>query len=309
MSSAPFAIPGEVTAWIRSVFAEVNQRTSAKLTRLPNVHETSLDMTLIEQLSQYSAPFHFPSDWLVRLETHYLGGPRYWGAWEIADVGVLVVFRRKGIVERTKIALMQSKRLYPVEAEAPAEDQPVDYEVGFGRLLLAEQEFRSAVKKRDFTFSDESRYRALDYRGEQYRAILKYTHDCGIPVHYLFHNPLRLPSQATLPVEADKDAGGSGSCDVGCRVVGANALDSRLKTAKLKKLENPSFAQVAGGRGSLDATCWRLEYFIADLVIGCQEGYLGGTNPMQDSNLFRVFSRRSGPISAAISITLDAPLG
>jgi hypothetical protein len=66
-------------------------------------------MTLIEQLSQYAAPFRFSSDWLVRLETHYLGGPRYWGIWEIADVGLLVVFRRKGVVERTKLALLQSK--------------------------------------------------------------------------------------------------------------------------------------------------------------------------------------------------------
>ena len=47
MSSAPFPIPAQVTTWIKSVFAEVNQRTSAKLSRIPNVHESSLDMTLI----------------------------------------------------------------------------------------------------------------------------------------------------------------------------------------------------------------------------------------------------------------------
>jgi len=130
VSSAPFPIPAQVTTWIKSVFAEVNQRTSAKLSRIPNVHESSLDMTLIE-LSHYAAPFRFASAWLVRLETHYLGGPRYWGTWEIADIGVLVVFRRKGVVQYTKIALLQSKRLYPIEAEAPAEDHPLDYEIGF----------------------------------------------------------------------------------------------------------------------------------------------------------------------------------
>jgi hypothetical protein len=309
VSSPPFPIPTEVTEWIRSVFAEVNQRTSAKLSRIPNVHETSLDMTIIEQLSQYAAPFRFPSDWLLRLDTHYLGGPRYWGTWEIADIGILIIYRRKGTVERTKIALLQSKRLYPIESEAPAEDHPVDYEVGFGRLLESEQEFKSAIKQRKFTFTDKSRYRALEYQGDQYKAILKYIQDEGVPVHYLFHNPITLPSGTVLPVEADKNQtdGGLGECEVGCRVVRADALDSRLKAAKLRKLENPSFAHMVGPAEPLDSVCWRLEYFVADLVLSCKEGYRGGTNPMGDSKLFRVFSRRSGPISAAISITIDAP--
>jgi hypothetical protein len=266
-------------------------------------------MTLIEQLSHYAAPFRFSSDWLVRLETHYLGGPRYWGAWEIADVGLLVVFRRKGVVESTKIALLQSKRLYPTEAEAPAEDHPIDYQLGFGRLLQAEQEFKSTVQPRNFTFSNQSRYRALEYAGDQYKAILKYIGEEEIPVHYLFHNPLRLPSRATLPVEAAKNTADSSPCEIGCRVVGAEVLDSRLKAVKLKKLENPSFAEVAGTTETFDTACWRLEHFVADLVIGCQEGYRGGINPMQDSKLFTVFSRRSGPISAAISITIDASAG
>jgi hypothetical protein len=217
------------------------------------------------------------------------------------------MFRRKGVVERTKIALLQSKRLYPVESEAPAEDQAVDYEVGFGRLLESEQEFRSAIKQRKFTFAKESRYRALEYQGKQYQAILKYIQDEGVPVHYLFHNPLTLPSAAILPVEADKVKTKATSCDVGCRVVGAVTLDLRLQAAKLKHLENPSFAQSGGASERLDSSCWRLEHFVADLVLGCKEGYLGGTNPMEDSKLFRVFSRRSGPISAAISVTIDAP--
>jgi hypothetical protein len=307
VNSPLFPIPTEVVDWIRSVFAEVNQRTSAKLSRIPNVHETSLDMTIIEQLSQYAAPFRFPSDWVLRLDTHYLGGPRYWGKCEIADIGILIIFRRKGIVERTKIALLQSKRLYPRELEAPAEDQLVDYEVGFGRLLESDQEFKSAIKPRKFTFANESRYRALEYRGDQYDAILKYTHNEGVPVHYLFHNPLTLPSGAILPVEADKNKTDSNLCEIGCRVVGAETLDDRLKAAKLRKLENPSFIQIAGTGASSDDDWWRFEHFVADLVLGCKEGYRGGTNPMQDPKLFRVFSRRSGPISAAISITIDSP--
>src|SRR3954468_15869758 len=132
MAEVPFQIPPDIINWIRTVFAGVNRRVSEKLTRVPTSHETSLDITLIEELSRYVAPFRFLSNWIVQLETHYLGGGRYWGRWEIADIGVLVIFRRGGITQQTKIALLQSKRLYPVEAQSQAEDHPIDYEVGFG---------------------------------------------------------------------------------------------------------------------------------------------------------------------------------
>jgi hypothetical protein len=54
---------------------------------------------------------------------------------------------------------------------------------------------------------------------------------------------------------------------------------------------------------------WALHNFVADLVIECKEGYIAGTNPMEDEGMFEVFNRRSGPIFAAISITIDAPAG
>jgi hypothetical protein len=75
----------------------------------------------------------------------------------------------------------------------------------------------------------------------------------------------------------------------------------------LNKPANPSFAQIGGI--PWDADFWTLHNFVADLVLGCKEGHRGGTDPMSDENLFRVFNLRSGPISAAISITIDAPEG
>lgn len=309
MSYPPFPVPIEVTNWVRTIFGQVNERTSKKLSRIPTTHETSLDLTIIEQLSQYAAPFRFQSDWLVRLDTHYLGGPRYWGKWEIADIGILIVFRRKSIVEATKIALLQSKRLYPIESYAPSEDHSVDFEVGFGRLLESEQQFKSLIKKRRFSFAQESHYRALEFRGEQYDAILEYSRKEGVPVHYLLHHPLSLPSTTELPAEAD-DAKFEGlSCELGSRVIGAEALDLTLRSAKLKKGSNPSFEEIAGRGPTLDDAFWKFEHFVADLVLGCKEGYRGGTSPMEDQKLFRVFNRRSGPVSAAISITVDAPAG
>jgi len=63
------------------------------------------------------------------MDIHYLGGMRHWGAWEIADIGVIVMLRRRGKVQRSKLGLLQSKRLYPAEQDYE-EDQPVDYTDG-----------------------------------------------------------------------------------------------------------------------------------------------------------------------------------
>jgi len=185
MPSPPFLIPPEVLDWIRNVFASVNQRSAANLSRIPTIHETTLDHNLIGYVSEFGAPFNFPSEWVVTLDTHFLGGGRYWGKWEIADIGILVAFRQKGKLLGTKIALLQSKRLYPDEIESATDVHRVDYEVGFGRLLTSDSEYRSHVKPRRFHFSINSKYHALEYKEKQYESIPKYTNDHGIPVHYL----------------------------------------------------------------------------------------------------------------------------
>lgn len=71
------------------------------MTRLPTVHETSLDLSLIESISQFAAPYRVTSQWTVRLDTHYLGGDRHFGEWEVADIGFIVVWRDRGKVRTT----------------------------------------------------------------------------------------------------------------------------------------------------------------------------------------------------------------
>jgi hypothetical protein len=308
VNKLPFFIPPEVIDWIREVFASVNTRVSTKLSAFPTTHETSLDMSFIEEVSQHAAPVALSSGWLVRLETHFLGGGRYWGRWEIADIGVLVVFRRAGVVVQTKIALLQSKRLYPVEANTTAEDHPLDYIVGFGRLLPAEQEYKSAVKARTFSFVRDSRFRALEYGSGQYQAILDYERDTSVPVHYLLYNPLKLPQTVTYPVDANSTKSQVSSEPLGARVVSAVTLDSSLN-GLIGVGDNPSFDQIFQSPISPVSIPWPLEYFIADLVLSCKEGHVAGVNPMTDEALYTVFNRRSGPVSAAIAITIDAPAG
>jgi hypothetical protein len=306
MPAPPFAIPEPIIDWIRDVFAQVNRRSAAVLSRIPTTWETTLDHSLIGHLAEFSAPFRFASDWIINLDTHFLGGGRFWGSWEIADIGVLVIFRRRGQILGAKLALMQSKRLYPDELEVPADIHAIDYRVGFGRLLNSEGEYRSQVKPRTFHFSAQSRYRALEYDGDQYKAVLGYTEKHGIPVHYQLYNPLNVPSSANLPATPNGHADAD-ELRVGCRIINAAVLDTKLKAAGLAKSQNPAFAHVAGTDTSLDANFWTLHNFVADLVIGCKEGYIAGVNPLKDEGLFRVFNLRSGPISAAISISIDAP--
>ncbi|MFY9940338.1 MAG: hypothetical protein WAK33_25880 [Silvibacterium sp.] len=114
----------------------------------------------------------------------------HFSRWEIADIGVLVVFRRAGAVLRTKIGLLQSKRLYPDEQTVEAEAHPMDYYIGFGRFMHSDSEFRSAARERTFSFSLSSVYRALGYQSDQYNRVLEYQQQEGIPVHYMLYNHL-----------------------------------------------------------------------------------------------------------------------
>ncbi len=199
-----------------------------------------------------------------------------------------------------------AKRLYPDEVENATDIQPIDYRAGFSRLLASESEYRSSVKPRTFHFSPDSKYRALEYASDQYAAVLDYTRSNGIPVHYHLYNPVTVPWTTELPAAAEASAH-LRELTVGCRVINATALDVKLQRANLTKSQNPSFEQIGGSQSKLDEAFWTLHNFVADLVIGCKEGYLAGANPVEDMGLFRVFNLRSGPISAAISINIDAP--
>jgi hypothetical protein len=70
-------LPDEVVTWVRDVFAACNARVTEKLARNPNTPEESLDQTWIEHLTHYSTPEVVSSGWIVRIETHFLGGMRH----------------------------------------------------------------------------------------------------------------------------------------------------------------------------------------------------------------------------------------
>jgi hypothetical protein len=298
------AIPPDVRAWLTGVFADCNHHVAAKMSQVPTVHETSLDLSFIEHLSYFVSPVQFPSKWLVRIDTHYLGGGRHWGEWEVADIGVLVIFRQGGHIVRTKVVLLQSKRLYPDEQEL-SEDEPIDYMIGFGRLMKGDESYLRITAPRTFSFSETSRYKAFRVGDRQFEAIRAYEKQYGIPVHYMLYHPLQLPYAQHVPVTPGPAH--PQACEVGCRVISASDVNNTL--GKFEKGYAPTFEDVRsipslatdGGK----RPGWRLEAFIVDRVLDCHEGYIASDE--RDDGLSLVFNRRSGPISAAIAITFDAP--
>ena len=297
-------LPGDVVDYVQTVFRSCNEQTSAFVTTQPNVHETTLDHSLIHHLNRQALPQRMPSEWVVSIETHFLGGGRHFGMWEIADIGFLVIFRKAGQVKRTKVGLLQCKRLYPNE-QAYDEAGREDYVVGFGRLFGIAEEPQAVFGPRQYTFTEASRYKTLRRGSDQSRNIDDYVNVSGIPVFYLFYNPWQIPWSAVLPVEGEERL--PSSCDVGCRVVPADAVDRTL--AALADTASPSYADVCNGLpGRLQADehrgGWALEHFVIELLM-CREGYRSDEG--LDARFQQLFGARTAPIAAALSITIDAP--
>ena len=264
----PFPISADVREWLRDLFAGCNARLANTLSRVPTIHEVPLDMTFIQYFLSVSTPQRFESGWTVEFQTHYLGGGRHFAEWddwprrwEIADIGFLLMFRRGGKLVRSKVALLQSKRLYPVEQEID-EETPLDYMRGFGRLFHTDNDWADITESRRFDFTTDSRYQALTTGTQQYDAIAAYEQQRGIPVHYMSYNPLNVPSTAYIPLTGGSDA--NGTCEVGCRIVPAAQLRRALASEPAGR--SPSYGQLLSSLGppfqpSTHPAGWRLEHF------------------------------------------------
>jgi hypothetical protein len=306
-------LPEDVTSWLMGVFRTCNAEASEKLSRVPNAHEPWIDFAVIENLQRASAPYRFESDWLVSIDTHWLGSAPMWPEafprWEIADIGFLVMFRSGGTLIRSKVALLQSKRLYPREGRPESEAELRHYYGrGFGRMLPTDQQFAELTESRVFRFNDDSEYSALAKGNAQWQAIEEYEAATQVPVYYLFYNPLRVPCEIEVPHRGA--APRSDNCEAGCRVVPSRILRQVMATDP--DGATPSYAKVAQqlpspfGRVPHIAG-WRLEHFVVELLLQCKTGRI--TDIRTDEGLYRVFNRRTAPIQAAIAVTIDAPAG
>lgn len=264
----------------------------------PNAPEESLDLTWIEHMSRFSSPVTLGSGWLVKIETHYLGGMRHFRRWEIADIGLLVHLRLGEEGRVSKVALLQSKRLYP-DGTPIREETLVDYEIGFARLADPEDQALSVGFETEFRFTSASHYGAIRQPSNQVSAIADYEQQVGLKVYYQLYNPWRVPFVQRIPLIAYAES--DGAPDLGVRIVPAPLLRTRLG---MDSRPNPLLRDLAD-IPPLPAYGWRLEDFICDELLACREGDRFGS--VGDAPIQQLFNRRSGAIAAAIAITIEAP--
>jgi hypothetical protein len=291
-------LPKSVTGWLRDIFSKCNQRITDKLCNNPNAPEETFDLTWIEHLSEYSAPTQIDDAWVVRIDAHYLGGLRHFMSWEIADIGLLLFVRRHGALTTRKVAILQSKRLYPTN-QLVREERRIDYEIGFARIADPEDLARSIASSTRFDFNEACEYGALSAGSEQSEAIDTYLKQNQIAVHYQFYNPSSVPFAVHVPLE--KRLQSAAAPQLGVRVM--RAVDVHRVLGSLRKGQHPSLAQLMKVNDYAGLAGWSLQDFVVDLFLGCREGT--HFRSLTDQKMYNLFNRRSGPISAAIAITIE----
>jgi hypothetical protein len=297
-------LPEDVIDAVRAVFATANDRVSDLMMKQPAMHEEGLDFHLVSKLDEVGALL-VPSGTAVAIETHWLGGRRHWGRWEISDIAIVIVVRAAGGQLVRKVALLQTKRLYTREIPVETRDRS-DYEIGIGRLVDKGKKLTPLFHQRKFTFTSECVYGALQSGSEQITHINDYTSERGIPVYYALYNPSEIPSSGVHPQVIRPESPADNV--VGCRVLTNDEVNLALDGLPIGT--TPTFGKMVNidRKSTFDPFAvhgWRLENFIADEVMRCREGRI--FDGSQDEALEGLLYRRSAPITSAIVVTIDLP--
>ena len=291
-------IPVDVVKWIRSVFGEANRRTVERLVNVPNIREGALDDSLVESIVPDSAPRVLDSGSVVKMEVHNIGGLRQYQRWEVADIGVLARVYRSGRLLAQKIGVLQAKRLYPRNLDVE-QDDAVDFLYGMNRFILADSATRLNVLETTYEFDQECTYAQLRARSEQVQAIDRFNREGGETVYYLFYNPPAVPSRIEYPIRSRHRVD---EVDLGCRVYSTH--DVNLVLSGLGDGVAPTLGALERAGPSSN---WYIETWAADLLLSCSVGkrIVDG----DEQRLQRMLVRRTGPIGAAILVSIGLPDG
>ncbi|WP_124473577.1 hypothetical protein [Burkholderia contaminans] len=299
----PFAeIPEVVIDYVRSVFAEANDKVTRTMSVHPSMHEESLDHILVMELSSTPPAFFAREQVGVSLESHWLGGRHMFDRWEIADIAFFVILRRAGHLTARKVALLQTKRLYSKEIPVAPID-PFDYRIGIGRLVDRNDPQVPMTWQRRFRFDGQCTYAAMTAGHEQVQRIDRYEESRGIPVYYGFYNPLAIPYDADYPASDGCPPGAPN--EIGMRVLTArivHAAVAALDMGRAPTFDGLTTSQLYPNDGA-SAHGWRIENFVADEVLRCRQGRRFDSTT--DERLSDLLYRRSAPIAAAITMTID----
>ena len=263
------------------------------------MHDETLDHLLIIELTA-TPPASFAAEQMgVALESHWLGGRWMFGRWEIADIAFFIILRQNGHLLSRKVALLQTKRLYSKEIDV-AELEEADYRMGIGRLVDRTEPTFPISRQRAFSFDADCLYAAMSAGDKQIEWIERYGALSGIPVYYGFYDPTAIPLGALYPLLGGVGEGGPNV--IGMRVMTASHVQNVL--SKMTQSRPPTFSCMSrtGSSDTVDYG-WRTENFIADEVLRCREGKI--FDEVDDPNLSNLLYRRSAPIAAAVTITID----
>ena len=293
-------VPQDVIDYLKGRIAECNHNVSYNLSTFPFTHEESLDHKLIGEFIG-KGPRKFGSGWTVRFDAHYIGGGRHYRTYEVADLGLMVIFRKRGKIIRSKLAFLQSKKLYANNVKFKEFDPY--YRQGMGRLLVTEEEHNEIVESRTLQYKDDSKYKALRSGSEQQDVMRHFSNRFYVKLYYLFYNPCNIPWSIKSPVEQLPEITEN---EIGCRVIPKPELDEALKL--FDKDHSPSFGDIKYQLDVMDFTGehdsgWRLEHFIVGLLVGCKEGLIDDSPNFE--TMVNIINQKSSPISSALSITFD----
>jgi len=296
------SVPDDVTEHVRQLFADCNDEVSTEFATFPAMREESLDTLLISKFSRSQAPVRLPSNWIVRIDAHFIGGGRHYGSWEVADIAVLMIFRRAGKIVRSKIALLQSKKLYADPTIATTEDN-IERHFGLGRIIQLQELHDEIIESRTLSFTKASKYGAFKKDDSQQETMGHFERRWGTQMYYLFYNPFVVPHSVKMPLEGPITIGEN---TVGSRVVPKSVLDKVLSKKNVGYI--PTHGDIADGitpdsHDGMTASGWRLEEFAADLMLQCKEGLIDNSPNFESVAILANQKRR--PISAAISISFE----
>jgi hypothetical protein len=287
---------------VRSVFAAANDKVTRTMSAHPSMHEETLDHILVMELSSVPPAFFAREQAALSLESHWLGGRHLFGRWEIADIAFFVILRRAGHLMARKVALLQTKRLYSKEVPVAPID-PADYRIGIGRLVDRTDPQMPMTSQRRFRFEGRCAYGAMAAGHEQVERIDSYATTRRIPVYYGFYNPLAIPFEAQYP--ATNGCPSEVGNDVGMRVLSATTVHAGLDSLTVgtaPTFDGLTTSQLDPG-DALSVHGWRIEHFMADEVLRCRQGRR--FDSVDDERLSDLLYRRTAPIAAAITITID----
>ena len=295
-SGPPISIPADVLDLLRRIFSGGNDEIAGALSRNPMTREDALDQMFISYLDRQAPESTAPSGWIVDVETHFLGSGHHLHTWEIADIGVLIILRQGSTVMWSKVAVLQSKRLFPLKAVHDPDAERARLRWGFGRL---HESYDPLAGKRVFEFTPDSRYQSLDLAAPQSERIDAYQGEFTVPVHYMLYNPVAIPWTRTLPAPPPKLPHNN----VGCRI----ARSDQIRALRSHGVSVPSYGDIAAivsphSYAPFNAG-WRLEDFIVSLLLGCHEGKV--LTRSLDDVMELLFYRRTGPIAAAFAVNIE----